>query len=108
MLEFCQWLQATDVFTALRGSAFVYPVILSLHMIGIAFFGAMSVLTFQLMQKMDTYKMTIIDLPMNLVYGVCMLGFAAMCLRAMWVTVVHWQRGFSVLERPESTMQDRD
>jgi hypothetical protein len=31
-----------------------------------------------------------------------------MCLRAVWVTVVHWRRGFSVLERPESTMQDRD
>lgn len=45
MLEFCQWLQATDAFTALRGSAFVYPVILSLHMIGIAFFGAMILVT---------------------------------------------------------------
>ncbi|MEQ1946794.1 MAG: DUF6644 family protein [Bryobacteraceae bacterium] len=45
MLEFCQWLQATDVFTALRGSAIVYPVILSLHMIGIAFFGAMILVT---------------------------------------------------------------
>ena len=74
----------------------------------VAFFGAATVLTWQMMDKLGSYKMTIIDLPMNLVYGVCMLGFAAMCLRAMWVTVVHWQRGFSVLERPESTMQDRD
>jgi len=24
----------------------------------------------------------------------------------MWVAKVHWQRGYSVLERPESTMQD--
>ena len=73
----------------------------------IAFFGGMSVLTFQMMQKMDTYKMTIVDLPMNLVYGVCLFGFAAMTLRAIWVARVHWQRGYSVLERPESTMQDR-
>ena len=45
MLAFCQWLQATEFFTALRGSAIAYPVILSLHMIGIAFFGAMILVT---------------------------------------------------------------
>ena len=45
MLSFCQWLQATAFFTALRGSALVYPTILSLHMIGIAFFGAMILVT---------------------------------------------------------------
>jgi TRAP-type C4-dicarboxylate transport system permease small subunit len=74
----------------------------------VAFFGAATVLTWQMMDKLGSYKMTIIDLPMNLVYGVCMAGFAAMCLRSLWVMVVHWRRGFSVLERPESTMQDRD
>jgi TRAP-type C4-dicarboxylate transport system permease small subunit len=51
--------------------------------------------------------MTIIDLPMNLVYGVVMAGFAAMCLRAVWVAKVHWQRGYTVLQRPESEMTDR-
>ena len=50
--------------------------------------------------------MTIIDLPMYIVYGIGMFGFAAMFLRSMWVAKVHWQRGYSVLERPESTMQD--
>jgi hypothetical protein len=44
---------------------------------------------------------------MNLVYGVVMAGFAAMSLRAMWVMKIHWQRGFTVLERPESEMTDR-
>jgi hypothetical protein len=44
---------------------------------------------------------------MNLVYGVCLLGFAAMCVRSVWVARVHWERGYSVLERPESTMEDR-
>jgi len=29
-----------------------------------------------------------------------------MFLRSMWVAKVHWLRGYSVLERPESTMQD--
>ena len=73
----------------------------------IAFFGAATVLTGQMMQKLGTYKMTIIDLPMNLVYGVVMAGFAAMCLRAMWVMKIHWQRGYPVLQRPESEMTDR-
>lgn len=73
----------------------------------VAFFAAMSVLTVQMMTKMGNYKMTIIDLPMNIVYGVCLFGFAAMTLRSLWVARVHWQRGFSVLERPESTMSDR-
>ena len=32
---------------------------------------------------------------------------AAMGLRAIWVAKVHWQRGYSVLQRPESDMTDR-
>ncbi len=71
------------------------------------FHGAMAVLTWQMMQKMGNYQMTIVDLPMNILYGVCMFGFAVMTLRSVWVAKVHWQRGYSVLERPESTMQDR-
>jgi len=73
----------------------------------IAFFGAATFLTGQMMEKLGTYKMTIIDLPMNLVYGVVMAGFAAMGLRAIWVMKIHWQRGYSVLQRPESEMTDR-
>ena len=73
----------------------------------IAFFGAATFLTGQMIEKLGTYKMTIIDLPMNLVYGVVMAGFAAMCLRAMWVMKIHWQRGYTVLQRPESEMTDR-
>ena len=73
----------------------------------IAFFAAATCLTGQMMEKLGTYKMTIIDLPMNLVYGVVMAGFAAMCLRAIWVMKIHWQRGYTVLQRPESEMTDR-
>jgi TRAP-type C4-dicarboxylate transport system permease small subunit len=73
----------------------------------IAFFGAATFLTGQMMEKLGTYKMTIIDLPMNLVYCVVMAGFAAMCLRAIWVMKIHWQRGYTVLQRPESEMTDR-
>jgi TRAP-type C4-dicarboxylate transport system permease small subunit len=73
----------------------------------VAFFATATFLTGQMMEKLGSYKMTIIDLPMNLVYGVVMAGFAAMCLRAIWVMRVHWQRGYTVLERPESEMTDR-
>ncbi len=72
-----------------------------------AFFAAMTVLTVLMMQKMGNYQMTIVDLPMNIVYGVCLFGFATMALRSLWVLKIHWQRGYSVLERPESTMADR-
>jgi TRAP-type C4-dicarboxylate transport system permease small subunit len=73
----------------------------------IAFLGAAVVLTWQMMSKMGNYKMTIIDLPMNLVYAVCLAGFAAMLARSVWVMHVHVRRGYSVLERPDSTMADR-
>jgi hypothetical protein len=45
LLSFAQWIQFTTLFTALRGSANVYPIVLSLHMIGIAFFGGMILMT---------------------------------------------------------------
>jgi TRAP-type C4-dicarboxylate transport system permease small subunit len=71
------------------------------------FFAYVTVLTWQMMQKMGNYKMTIVDLPMNIVYGVCMVGFAFCAVRAVQVAVLHWRQGYSVLERPESTMHDR-
>jgi hypothetical protein len=45
LLSFVQWLQFTGFFTYLRGSSYVYPIIMSLHMVGIAFFGGMILLT---------------------------------------------------------------
>ena len=41
LLSFAQWLQDTSFATALRGSWYVYPVVLSLHVVYIAFFGGM-------------------------------------------------------------------
>jgi TRAP-type C4-dicarboxylate transport system permease small subunit len=75
--------------------------------IRVAFFAAMTWFTFLMMQKMGNYQMTIVNLPMNIVYGVVLFGFLAMTLRSLWVAKVHWQRGYSVLERPESHMTDR-
>ena len=80
---------------------------LIVDVVRIAFFGIAVVMTWQMMQKLGNYKMTIIDLPMNIVYSVCMFGFAAMFIRSFWVMKVHWQRGYCVLEKPESEMSDR-
>lgn len=73
----------------------------------VAFFVAAVVMTVQMMLKIGNQtRMTIVDLPMNLVYGLCLLGFAAMAWRSLQVARVHWRRGYSVLERPESTLAD--
>src|SRR5580704_11230353 len=45
LLSFAQWIQFTTFFTNLRGSAEVYPIVMSLHMVGIALFGGMILMT---------------------------------------------------------------
>jgi hypothetical protein len=45
MLSFCQWLQSTSFFTELRGSGIIYPTVLSLHVLAIAMFGVMILVT---------------------------------------------------------------
>jgi TRAP-type C4-dicarboxylate transport system permease small subunit len=73
-----------------------------------AFFVAAAAMTVQMMLKIGNQtRMTIVDLPMNIVYGLCLFGFAAMAWRSVQVARVHWQRGYSVLERPESNLADR-
>jgi len=45
LLSFAEWIQSTVFFTALRQSWLVYPTVLSLHMVGIALFGGMVLMT---------------------------------------------------------------
>ena len=72
-----------------------------------AFFAAAVVLTVMMMLKLGSNsRMTMIDLPMNWVYAICLVGFAAMTVRSALVMRRHWQRGYTVLERPASEMQD--
>jgi TRAP-type C4-dicarboxylate transport system permease small subunit len=74
----------------------------------IAFFLAAVVMTVQMMEKIgNRTRMTIVDLPMNIVYGLCLFGFAAMAWRSFQIARLHWRRGYSVLERPESTLADQ-
>lgn len=73
----------------------------------IAFFVAAVVLTGQMMIKLGSNtRMTVVDAPMNLVYGVVLLGFLAMTFRSIQVARAHWRRGWSVLERPMTNLAD--
>lgn len=45
LLQFAEWIQSTPIPTALRLSSYVYPVVLTLHLVGIAFFGGMIFVT---------------------------------------------------------------
>src|SRR5579871_6830310 len=45
LLSFAQWVQATGFFTALRGSWYVYPIVMASHLAGIALFGGMILAT---------------------------------------------------------------
>jgi TRAP-type C4-dicarboxylate transport system permease small subunit len=75
-------------------------------LIRVVFLAAFVVLTVLLMNKLSDARMTMINLPMNLVYGVCLTGFVAMTWRAIQVAYRHWKRGYSVLERPATTLDD--
>jgi TRAP-type C4-dicarboxylate transport system permease small subunit len=46
--------------------------------------------------------MTIVNLPMNIVYSVVLLAFVLMTWRSIWVMRQHWRQGFSVLESPDN------
>lgn len=45
LLQFCQWVQSTDLFTAIRGSWYVYPSVMSLHLAAIAISGGLILVT---------------------------------------------------------------
>jgi TRAP-type C4-dicarboxylate transport system permease small subunit len=80
----------------------------AVDLLRIGFFASATVLTVMMMVKLGSNsRMTMIDLPMNWVYGVCMLGFAAMAFRSVQIALFHRKRGYTVLERPESSMDDK-
>ncbi len=72
----------------------------------IGFFAIAVVLTIEMMTRMGALQMTIIDLPMNLIYGVCAFGFAAAAVRSVQVARENWRRHFSILERPEHAIEE--
>jgi TRAP-type C4-dicarboxylate transport system permease small subunit len=67
----------------------------------VAFLAYATVLSVQLVPRMQNLQMTVVDLPMSYVYALVAAGFALMTYRAVVLTLAHWRQGFSVLERPD-------
>ena len=67
----------------------------------ILFLGYCTVLTGKLIDRIGSSRMSVVDLPMGLVYAFVMIGFALMTIRALQGALRDWKRGASVLERPE-------
>jgi TRAP-type C4-dicarboxylate transport system permease small subunit len=63
-----------DIFYRMLPAAVCRVLATLVDLVRIAFFLYAGVLTVQMMQKMGNYRMTIVDLPMNSVYGVCAVG----------------------------------
>jgi len=78
----------------------------AVDMMRIVFFGLAVGLTIQMMIRQGALQMTIIDLPMNIIYGICAFGFAAATVRSVQVAIENWRRGFSLLERPEHAIEE--
>lgn len=58
-------------------------------------------LTWQLINRIGGSPMAVVDLPIGIVYGFVLFGFALMSWRAIGVAIANWRRGASVLEKPE-------
>jgi TRAP-type transport system small permease protein len=58
-------------------------------------------LTVQLMARIGSSRMAVVDLPMGIVYAAVLLGFALMAWRAIGVARRHWRQRSSLLENPE-------
>ncbi|MBC8120069.1 MAG: TRAP transporter small permease [Burkholderiaceae bacterium] len=67
----------------------------------IAFLGYATWLTFQLVQRIGGQQMSVVNLPIGLVYSVVLAGFVLMTWRSIGVAIANWRRKASVLEKPE-------
>ena len=67
----------------------------------VAFLGYAAWLTWLLTGRIGGQRMSVVDWPIGLVYGVVLIGFVLMTWRSVQVAIENWKRGASVLERPE-------
>ena len=90
-----------DIFYRFLPAAVTRVMSTLVDLVRVLFFGYMVYLTYELMGKIGRQQMSIVDLPIGLIYIVVLFGFARMCFRAITTALKHWRQGFSVLERPE-------
>ena len=68
---------------------------LAVDLFNTAFYVACVGLTGMLMDKLGNYQMTIIDLPMNIIYGICLVGFVLCTVRSVQVGLSHWRGDYN-------------
>jgi TRAP-type transport system small permease protein len=90
-----------DVFYQFMPRLMARALSTAIDVVRIAFFGYAAWLTWVLLGKIGSSRMAIIDLPIGIVYSFVLFGFVMMTYRAIMVARENWQRGYSVLERPE-------
>ena len=81
--------------------ALMRVVSVAVDLLRVVFLVACVLLTVQLIARIGGSRMAVVDLPMGLVYGAVLAGFALMAWRALQVGWANWRRGASVLEKPE-------
>jgi TRAP-type C4-dicarboxylate transport system permease small subunit len=54
----------------------------------------------ELVPRMHNLQMTVVDIPMSVIYGIVTAGFALMTFRSVQVAIRHRRQGWSALERP--------
>jgi TRAP-type C4-dicarboxylate transport system permease small subunit len=90
-----------DVFYRILPARVTRVMSTAVDIVRVLFLGYAAWLTWLLLDKIGKSRMSIVDLPVGLVYSVVLFGFAGMCVRAIQVGIRHWRQGFSILERPE-------
>ena len=73
----------------------------------VAFFGYAVWLTWLLMDRIGSQRMAVVELPIGLVFGAMLIGFAMMFARALQIGWKHWVQGYSLLERPDVFPEDK-
>jgi TRAP-type C4-dicarboxylate transport system permease small subunit len=72
----------------------------------IVFFIYAAWMTWKLMAIVGSDKMTMIKLPMNVIYYFVLGGLAMSAIRSVQVTIDNWRQGYSILENPEAYMDE--
>jgi TRAP-type C4-dicarboxylate transport system permease small subunit len=75
-----------------------------IDLVVIAFFAYASWLMWLLMGVIGDDQMTLIKLPMNVVYYFVLGGLILSCIRSIQVTIDHFKQGYGALERPDAYM----
>jgi TRAP-type C4-dicarboxylate transport system permease small subunit len=72
----------------------------------IVFFIYATWMTWKLMAIVGSDKMTMIKLPMNVIYYFVLGGLVVSAIRSVQVAIENWRQGYSILENPEAYMDE--